>query len=105
MTHIDNLSEESRERILELIKDLEMISDERKDLEAAEDELREKLAAEMLEFGLDYIDNGTAEVKYIPPKIQQKFDSKKLELDRPDLYHKYLIDSERKGHIRISKLK
>ena len=105
MAHIDNLPEEVRERIQALVKDLEMISDERKDLETAEKELREKLAAEMEEFGLDYIDNGTAEVKYVPPKGQQRFDSKKLELDHPDLYQQYLIDSEVKGHIRITKLK
>jgi Phage-related protein, predicted endonuclease len=105
MTHIDNLSAESRERILTLVKDIEMISDELKDLKAAGDELREKLVAEMIEFELDYIDNGTAEVKYIPPKIQQKLDSKKLESDHPDLYQQYLIESEMKGHIRVTKLK
>ena len=105
MAHIDNLPEEARERIQALVKDLEMISDERKDLETAEKELREQLAVEMEEFELDYIDSGTAEVKYIPPKSQQKLDSKKLELDYPDLYQQYLIDSEVRGHIRITKLK
>jgi len=105
MAHIDNLPEEARERIQALVKDLEMISDERKDLETAEKELREKLATEMEEFELDYIDNGTAEVKYIPSKSQQRLDSKKLELDHPDLYQQYLIDSEVRGHIRITKLK
>jgi len=105
MTHIDDISEDAREKIQALIKDLEMISDERKDLKAAEDELREKLVAEMEEYGLDYVDCGTAEVKYVPPQIKQKFDSKKLKYDLPDLYEKYLIDSEWKGHIRITKLK
>jgi len=105
MAHIDNLPEDVRERIQALVKDLEMISDERKDLETAEKELRERLATEMEEFELDYIDSGTAEVKYIPPKSQQKLDSKKLELDYPDLYQQYLIDSEVRGHIRITKLK
>jgi len=104
MTHIDNLSEESKERILALVKDLEMISDERKDLEAAEKELREKLFAEMTEFELEYIDNGTAEVKYFPPKIRQKLNSERLEQDYPDLYQEYLINSEVRGYIRISKL-
>ena len=104
MTHIDNLQTETKERILALVRDLEMISDERKDLEEAEKELREQLAAEMLEFELDYIDNGTAEIKYIPAKFRNKFDSKRLESELPDLYEQYLTQSEVKSHIRLRKL-
>ena len=105
MTHIDNISEEARERIQALIKDLEMISDERKDLEAAEKDLREQLETEMKEFELDYIDNGTVEVKYISAKVRQRVDSERLEQDYPDLYARYLIKSEVKSHIVMRKLK
>ncbi|WNY28798.1 hypothetical protein MmiEs2_10060 [Methanimicrococcus stummii] len=102
MIPIDDIPSENQERILNLIKDLEMIVAERKDLENAEYELREQLFFEMGENQVDYAETEFSKIQYVPPKTTPKFDSKKLKQDHPEIYKQYSYDSEKKGFIKIT---
>ena len=44
----------------------------------------------------------TLKISYTPESITTRFDSTTFQKENPDLYTKYLVDSTRKGSIRIT---
>ncbi|MDR2944066.1 MAG: hypothetical protein LBU81_03150 [Methanosarcinales archaeon] len=102
MVHIDDLPTDSRKRIQSIVKDLGMVVSERKDLEEAEKALKEQLIEEMLPYRLDYVENDCVEVRYMEPTTTFKINSKKLEIDHPEIYAEYLQVSEKKGFLKVN---
>lgn len=104
-THIDNIPSVQRFRILSLMKDLSMVVAEKKDLEEAEKEIKNELISEMNSVGLDYVDNGEAEIMYHSPTIQRTVESAKLKSDYPEIYELYSKPSNKAGYLSFSKKK
>lgn len=103
-THIDDLGNESRQLILEIIKDLEMVVAEKKDLEAAESELKEKLIDEFTKAGLDYVESDTSVIRYNAQKISKKLNTKSIQNDYPEICEQYMYDSTTKAFVSIKLL-
>ena len=105
MTHIDDVPADARERIQDLVRTLEIISNGRKKYDEEEKRLKELLIVELKEVGVDYVENGSVEVRYIPLTAYRSVDSKRLEEDLPDIFEEYSKPAEKKEHIRVSRIK
>lgn len=89
-----SLSQKTLQSIISVETELKAIKEKEK-------ELKEALLSEMKKRGIKKIDTPEVILTYIEPTDREKFDSKKLREDKPDLYDEYVTFSEVKESIRI----
>ena len=66
-----------------------------------ETEMRDSLVAVMKDKGLTKFENDKISITYIPPTTAKTLDTALLKAEQPDLYTKYLKDTEKKEQVRI----
>jgi predicted phage-related endonuclease len=89
-----SLSQKAVENIISVETELEEVKKKEK-------ELKELLLSEMKKRGIKKIDTPELLITYIEPTDREKFDSKKLREDNPDLYDEYVAISKVKESLRI----
>ena len=73
-----------------------------KEVEERKKEIRATILHEMEATGTVGIDTEELTITYVAPTTSERFDSKKLKKDNPDLYDEYIKISPVKSSIRIS---
>ena len=66
-----------------------------------ETEMRDSLVKAMKDKGLTKFENDKISITYIPPTTAKTLDTALLKAEQPDLYTKYLKDTEKKEQVRI----
>lgn len=72
------------------------------ELETKRLEALEPIKEKMEKDGLKAINNEQIKVTIIADSVSKRFDSKKLEQDKPELYSQYITESLRKGYIKTT---
>ena len=72
------------------------------ELKKAESVLKAELLEEMKKRGIVEIDTEKIKVKYIPKTQSEKFDSKKLRAENPDMYDKYCYFTDVTDYVKVS---
>lgn len=97
-TNGDNLPDE----IQKLIPSINNLLRQAKEYQEKAEELKEKLKEAMEESGTDWVDNEMFKATYVKAGIQSRFDSKQLQKENPEIYSKYLKNSNVKSQLRIT---
>ena len=89
------------ENAIENIKKLEI---QKKMIDEKQKEFKKKLEQLMEENNITSYESNdkTLKISYTPETVTTRFDSTKFQKENSDLYTKYLVDSIRKGSIRIT---
>jgi len=89
------------ENAIENIKKLEL---QKKMIDEKQKEFKKKLEQLMDENNITSYESNdkTLKISYTPETVTTRFDSTTFQKENPDLYTKYLVDSTRKGSIRIT---
>lgn len=72
------------------------------ELEAKRLEALEPIKEKMEKDGLKALNNEQIKVTIIADSVSKRFDAKKLEQDKPELYSQYITESLRKGYIKTT---
>ncbi|OYQ68293.1 YqaJ viral recombinase family protein [Aerococcus sp. 1KP-2016] len=76
-----------------------------KAFEEREKEIKEKLYEVMTQDDIKKIEAPFIMITRVLPSKQSRFDSKKFKEEHPDLYAAYVVESEKKGYVKISEPK
>ena len=89
------------ENAIENIKRLEL---QKKMIDAKQKEFKKKLEQLMEENNITSYESNdkTLKISYTPETVITRFDSTAFQKENPDLYTKYIVDSIRKGSVRIT---
>lgn len=72
-----------------------------KEIKDAEDALKKEILEEMAEKGIIKIETDDMTITYVAPTDRESFDSKRLRIERPDLYDEYVNISPVKASVRV----
>lgn len=72
-----------------------------KKIEKQQSEMYEQIKVQMEQRGIKKFENDFISITYIEPTTRDTFDSKGLKADNPELYAKYLKESDVKSSVRI----
>ncbi|MBP1560390.1 MAG: hypothetical protein J6C96_03995 [Oscillospiraceae bacterium] len=81
------------ERLTELIRSIKSIEQTKKELEAQAEEAKNEIKEVMLSNGLEEMDIDVFTVRY-KPVVTSRFNSTELKKVNPELYAKYVVESE-----------
>lgn len=81
------------EHLTEVIRNIKSLGQTIKELEAQEEELKNEIKGVMESNGLDEMCIDVFTVRF-KPVVTSRFDSKELKKVNPELYSKYLVESE-----------
>lgn len=76
-----------------------------KELEAQEKQLKDELYEKMTENDIKKLETPHFVITRVLPGVSKRFNSKEFKEDYPDLHDEYLIESKRKGYIKLTERK
>ena len=96
------VSEEELEDLTELMEEIKAKEDELKLLKDMVDSVKTVLYDTMEKEGIKTVDRGNMKITYVAPSSRTSVDSKKLEIEKPEIYKKYVKTTTVEGSIKIT---
>lgn len=98
MNEIQIINGELSQELSKDIAELERLADEYK---KKKEKMRKIILAAMKEKGIVKIDNDFITITYIEPTTQEKFDSKSLKADLPEIYNNYCNITPKADYVKV----
>ena len=96
------VSEEELEDLEGLMQEIKVKEDELKLLKDMVDSVKTVLYGNMEKEGIKTVDRGKLKITYVAPSSRTSVDSKKLEMEEPEIYKKYIKTTTVAGSIKIT---